>query len=127
VVISSIEPTVTQAASYATISAMVIGAGYAVPTTGPNVSRFASIASQFGVTTTQLVSIVSALQGAAIDIDLAVGALTASANAATDTAGLVSALSTFMTAIDAVVATVNAAVPIPITAPGTPSIPGVDA
>ncbi len=126
-VIASIEPTIAQSTSFATLSAMVIAAGYAPPITGPNVERFNAIAAQFGVTQAQLVSIVAALEGAALAVDITLRSLVTSANAATDVAGLVAALATFMAAIGTVVSEVNAAVPQPITLPGTPSIPGVNA
>ncbi len=109
-------------------AAIVNGNAGAAPTTGVLATKFASLATVYGLSASAFATLVVAMQGASLDLSTALTTLWAAAAAATTGAQLATALTAFETAIGNVVAEINAAEPPgPTVAPAAISIAGINA
>lgn len=81
------------------------------PTFEPIATKFAALAATNGMTADAFAKFVGAAQGANLDLSSALAVASTSIKAAADTAGLAAALTIFKSAVETVVAEINAAGP----------------
>ena len=125
-IVSQVLPDPTHQTAFQNAASIVNGAGGAAPTTGPNVARFAAQAAVYGMTATAFATMVLAVQGANLDLSTALITLTYAAAPAYSSAQLATALTAFEASLATVVSEVNAALPIPVTAPAPIFITGIN-
>ena len=99
----------------------------APPSTSPFYAAFNGLASAYGMTPSAFAALVTTARAQSLALHMAEITLDAAATAATSSADLATALASFQSAIGAVVTAINAGgLPIPLAAPATIAIGGVN-
>ena len=102
--------------------------GGTAPSTGPNASALASMATAYGASSVSaFATMVTTSVTQSITLETALVNLQAAAQVASTSSALASALSTFETAVAGVISALNAVLVLPIVAPAAIVIPGINA
>jgi hypothetical protein len=126
-VIDQIIPDSAHATALQNAASMVNANGGNCPTTAPLAAKFAAMATAFLAPSAEaFAQLVVVIQGANLDLSTALAEINGAATMATTVGQLQAAVLAFETAINAVVAEINAVVPLPITAPTPLVIKGVN-
>lgn len=127
IIVVQIAPDEPHQLSYLNLASMLTG-GTTAPTNAPYADAFAASAEVFGMTTSTFATVVANCSAQMAFISAALGTLQAAAYTATTADQLATALSTFETSIGNVVTALNALpLPVPVVAPASISIVGINA
>jgi hypothetical protein len=101
--------------------------GGSAPSGGTFATKFAALASVYGLSASALAALIVVMQGASLDLSAALGTLVTAGQAATTAAQLATALAAFEAALAAVVREINAgSPPTQIVAPAAITIAGIN-
>ena len=125
-VVAQVMPDAAHQAAFQNAASILNGNGRAPPTSGPLASAFTALAASYGLSASAFAGVVLGAQAASMILTAASATFNAAASAATDAGGIATALSVFETALAAVMTEINAVLPIPITAPASIVIAGVN-
>ena len=125
-IVAQVFPDPAHQAAFQNAASIINGNGGAAAASGPFASAFAALAAAYGAPPAAFVGFVIAAQSASLTLGAALATLSNSAAAAATPADLASALSAFETAIGAVAAALDAALPSPVAPPAPIVIPGID-
>jgi hypothetical protein len=127
-IVGQIFPDAAHQSAFQNSAAIVNGSGGSAPASGVLATKFAALASVYGLSASAFAALIVVMQGASLDLSAALGTLTAAAETATTSGQLATALAVFETAIGAVVAEINAgSPPTQIVAPAAITIAGINA
>jgi hypothetical protein len=126
-IVQTVQPVLALQVAFLNAASIVNGNGGAAPTTGPLVSRFDALATNYGITADQLATLCVTLEAGSLDLANALLAITAASAAATTPTQLATALTNFESSISTLVTEVNSVVPMPIPSPPAITIAGINA
>jgi hypothetical protein len=127
-IVAQVFPDAAHQAAFQNAAALVNSNGGAAPVSGPLATKFAALASVYGLSASAFAALIVVMQGASLDLSAALGTLVTAAQPATTAAQLATALAAFETALATVVSEINAgSPPTPIVAPAVITIAGINA